>query len=347
MLRDLGSRDFEFIQTISEVRRRLVALSGANEANFSAILMQGSGTFGIESVIGSTIPPDGKLLVLVNGAYGRRIAQIAAALRVEHTILNFPEDQTPTPTAVDTALSADPAITDVAVIHCETTTGIINPVQEIGEVVKKYNCCYIVDAMSSFGAVPLEIEASHVDFLISSANKCIEGVPGFSFVIARRSTLTASRGYARSLSLDLFAQWEGLENNGQFRFTPPTHAILAFQRALLELDAEGGIAARAARYKANYETCLGGMQALGFTTYLGPQNRGYIITSFLYPEHERFDFPRLYELLNQKGFVIYPGKLSRVDCFRIGHVGRIDPDDVRGLLKAIQEALDEMGISLL
>jgi 2-aminoethylphosphonate-pyruvate transaminase len=346
MLRDLGSRDFEFIQTVGEVRRRLVALSGASEANFTTILMQGSGTFGIESVIGSTIPPDGKLLVLVNGAYGRRIAQIAATLKIEHTLLNFLEDQTPTPAAVEAALSADPAITDVAVIHCETTTGIINPVQAIGEVVKKYNCCYIVDAMSSFGAVPLEVEAANIDFLISSANKCIEGVPGFSFVIARRFTLAASRGNARSLSLDLFAQWEGLENNGQFRFTPPTHAILAFHQALLELDAEGGIAGRAARYKYNYETCLDGMQALGFKTYLGPKNRGYIITSFLYPEHERFDFHRFYELLNGKGFVIYPGKLSRVDCFRIGHVGHIGPEDVRGLLQAVQETLDEMDISL-
>ena len=347
MLRDLGSRDFEFIQAVRDVRRRLVALSGAGDSNYSAILMQGSGTFGIESVIGSTIPPDGKLLVLVNGAYGRRIAQIAAMLKIEHTVLSFPENEIPSSAMVDATLAADPNITDVAIIHCETTTGIINPVEEIGEVVKKYDCCYIVDAMSSFGAVPLNIETANIDFLVSSANKCIEGVPGFSFIIARRFTLAASRGYARSVSLDLFAQWEGLENNGQFRFTPPTHAILAYRQALLELDSEGGIAGRAARYRENYETCLDGMQALGFETYLDPQNRGYIITSFLYPEHERFDFPKFYELLNEKGFVIYPGKLGKVDCFRVGHVGRIYPADVRGLLQAVRETLDEMGISLL
>jgi len=200
--------------------------------------------------------------------------------------------------------------------------------------------------MSSFGAVPLDIVAANIDFLVSSANKCIEGVPGFSFVIARRLTLAASRGFARSLSLDLFAQWEGLESNGQFRFTPPTHAILAYYQALLELESEGGIAGRAERYHSNYETCLEGMQALGFKTYLDPKNRGYIITSFLYPENERFDFLEFYELLNQKGFVIYPGKLSKVDCFRIGHVGRIFPDDVRGLLQAVRESLVELGISL-
>jgi len=346
MLRDLGSRDFEFMQAVSDVRSRLVALSGGSDSDYTAILMQGSGTFGIESVIGSTIPPDGKLLVLVNGAYGRRIAQIAAMLKIDHTVLNFPENEIVTSAAVEAALAADPNITDVAVIHCETTTGIMNPVQEIGEVVKKFDCCYLVDAMSSFGAVPLDIVAANIDFLVSSANKCIEGVPGFSFVIARRLTLAASRGFARSLSLDLFAQWEGLESNGQFRFTPPTHAILAYYQALLELEAEGGIAGRAERYYSNYETCLEGMQALGFKTYLDPKNRGYIITSFLYPENERFDFLEFYELLNQKGFVIYPGKLSKVDCFRIGHVGRIFPDDVRGLLQAVRESLVELGISL-
>ncbi len=344
MLRDLGSRDSEFMQTVKDVRRRLVALSGASESNYSSILMQGSGTFGIESVIGSTIPPNGKLLVLVNGAYGRRIAQIASILKIDHTVLSFPENEITTPAAVDLALAADPNITDVAVIHCETTTGIINPVLEIGEVVKKFDYCYIVDAMSSFGAVPLDIEAANIDFLVSSANKCIEGIPGFSFVIARRLTLAASRGYARSLSLDLFAQWEGLETNSQFRFTPPTHAILAFYQALLELEAEGGIVSRAARYRSNYQTCLAGMIALGFKPYLGPQNRGYIITSFLYPEHDGFDFTKFYEKLNQKGFVIYPGKLSKVDCFRIGHVGQIHPDDVRGLLQAVDETLDELGI---
>ncbi len=347
MLRDLGSRDFEFMQTVKDVRSRLVALSGGSESNYSTILMQGSGTFGIESVIGSTIPPDGKLLVLVNGAYGRRIAQIAAVLKIKHSVLNFAENEIISAAAVDAALNADPNLTDVAVIHCETTTGIINPVVEIGQAVKKFDCCYIVDAMSSFGAVPLNIEAANIDFLVSSANKCIEGVPGFSFVIARRSTLVASRGYARSLSLDLFAQWEGLENNGQFRFTPPTHALLAYHQALLELDAEGGINGRAVRYRANYDTCLEGMQALGFKTYLGPENRGYIITSFLYPQHEHFNFVKFYELLNEKGFVIYPGKLSKVDCFRIGHVGRIYPEDVRDLLDAVRETMAEMGISLL
>ena len=346
MLRDLGSRDSEFIHAVREVRRRLVALSGASESDYTAIIVQGSGTFGVESVIGSTIPPNGKLLVVINGAYGRRIASIAAVLKIDYSELIFAENEIPTPEAVRAALAADPQITDVAVIHCETTTGIINPVEAIGAVVKEFDCCYIVDAMSSFGAVALDMKASNIDFLVSSANKCIEGVPGFSFVIARRLTLAASRGYARSLSLDLLAQWEGLEETGQFRFTPPTHAILAYYQALQELEAEGGIDARGARYRSNYETCLAGMQQLGFKPYLDPQNRGYIITSFHYPEHPNFNFKKFYENLSEKGYVIYPGKLSKVDCFRIGHVGRIGPADVNGLLAAIRSALVEMQITL-
>ncbi len=346
MLRDLGSRDFEFIETVKDIRRRLVALSEGDDTDYTAIIVQGSGTFGIEAVLGSTIPTNGKLLVVVNGAYGQRIVQLASVLKIDHVALIIYEDTIPTAAAVQAALDNDPTITDVAIIHCETTTGIINPVSEIGEVVKQHNCHYIVDAMSSFGAVPLDVAGANIDYLISSANKCIEGVPGFSFVIARRSSLEASKGRARSLSLDLFAQWEGLEKDGQFRYTPPTHALLAYHQALLELDAEGGVVARAARYRANYETCLAGMEALGFQPYLGPQNRGYIITSFRYPNHPNFNFPRFYALLNEMGFVIYPGKLSHADCFRIGHVGRIDSTDVRALMAAVAETLIEMGVGI-
>jgi 2-aminoethylphosphonate-pyruvate transaminase len=346
MLRDLGSRDFEFIGIVEEIRRRLVALAEAEETEYTAVIVQGSGTFGIESVIGSVIPPDGKLLVIVNGAYGRRIVKIASVLKINVDVLNYPEDCIPELAEIEAKLAGDEKITHVAVVHCETTTGIFNPVSQIGAVVKKFDRKYIVDAMSSFGAVPLNVADAAVDFLVSSANKCIEGVPGFSFVIARRSTLQATRGFARSLSLDLYAQWEELGTSGQFRFTPPTHALLAFHQALKEIEQEGGVAGRAARYQANYEATLTGMLELGFEPYLAPKNRGYIITSFLYPTHANFDFRIFYELLNEKGFVIYPGKLSTVDCFRIGHVGRIDSTDVRALLAAIAETLTEMGVSL-
>ncbi len=346
MLRDVGSRDSEFIGIVKDIRRRLVALGGLSEEEYTAVIVQGSGTFSVEAVISSTVPPDGKVLVVVNGAYGRRIVQIASVLRIPTVVLGYPEDRKPVVSDIESALGADPDITHVAVVHCETTSGLINPVREIGDIVKSAGRVYFIDAMSSFGAVPLDVSGCAIDYLVSSANKCIEGVPGFGFVLARRATLQATEGYARSLSLDLLAQWKGLEADGQFRFTPPTHALLAFHQALLELEAEGGVEGRAARYRANYEALVAGMRALGFNEFLPPDLQGYIITSFRYPPHSNFKFTEFYERLNHKGYVIYPGKVSNADCFRIGHVGRLTPNDMRDLLAAIRGTLDEMEIQL-
>lgn len=346
MLRDLGSRDFEFIELVEGIRRRLLKLGGVADGRYEAIIMQGSGTFGLEAVISSTVPPDGKLLVVINGAYGRRIAQIAEVLQIEITRLDYPEDRYPDPREIEATLIADDAIAHVAVVHCETTTGIINPVEEIGAIVSKSGRRYFVDAMSSFGAVPLNLAEAEIDYLVASANKCIEGVPGFSFALARREALLETEGYARSLSFDLLAQWKGLEANGQFRFTPPTHALLAFHQALVELEQEGGVEARAARYRANYETLVAGMRAMGFQEYLDPEDQGYIITSFRYPLHPNFSFDTFYTRLNEKGYVIYPGKVSEADCFRIGSIGRIFPSDVRDLLAAIRDTLVEMHVDV-
>ncbi|MCA9188211.1 MAG: 2-aminoethylphosphonate--pyruvate transaminase [Pirellulaceae bacterium] len=347
MLRDLGSRDVEFIAIVRAIRSSLLEIAGVSTMDgYEAILMQGSGTFGIESVLSSTIPRDGKLLVIANGAYGERIAKMAAVLQIPHTVLRCAEDTVPAPDEVRDQLGNDPQITDVAVVHCETTTGIINPVTEIGFIAGGMGKRVIVDSMSGFGAIPLDLRAASVDYLISSANKCLEGVPGFSFVVCRRTSLEASDGNARSLSLDLLAQWRGLETNGQFRFTPPTHAILAFHQALVELAQEGGIAARAQRYQQNYRCLVDGMAKLGFEEYLPRDLQGYIITSFRYPEHPQFDFEQFYSLLNERGFVIYPGKVSNADCFRIGNIGRLFPSDVRALLGAIADSIAEMGVTL-
>lgn len=345
MLRDLGSRDAEFIKIIRDIRWRLVELGGGSE-QYTAILMQGSGTFGVESVLSSVISPDGKLLVLVNGAYGERMCKIAHLHGIPWQALTCAENTLVDPGALDSALNADPAITHVAVVHCETTTGILNPIEAYGEIVQKHNRVYIVDAMSSFGAYPMDLEACGIDYLVSSANKCLEGVPGFSFALARKSALQAARGFARSLSLDLLAQWEGLERDGQFRFTPPTHALLAFHQALRELEWEGGILSRGERYRLNYEITLESMQAIGFRPYLEESHRSYIITSFHYPDHPNFSFPVFYERLSARGHVIYPGKLSQADCFRIGHIGRLNAADTRALLSAIAETLAEMGVEL-
>jgi 2-aminoethylphosphonate-pyruvate transaminase len=344
MLRDLGSRDFEFMAIVRQIRQKLVELGGAGCDEYTTVPMQGSGTFGLEAVVSSTVPPDGKLMVIINGAYGKRIAKIASILKIQTVRLDCPENQKPDARQVEAALKADRKITNVAIVHCETTTGIVNPIEQIGAVVHRAGAKYFVDAMSSFGAIPVNLPRCHIDYLVSSANKCIEGVPGFSFVIARLSSLKHSAGYARSLSLDLLDQYNALEKTGQFRFTPPTHSLVAFRQALAELEAEGGVEGRAARYRENYETLIAGMQQMGFEEYLRPEDRGYIITSFRYPKDPNFDFERFYEKLNERNYVIYPGKVSDADCFRIGSIGRIFPSDIRDLLAAIRETIAEMDV---
>jgi 2-aminoethylphosphonate-pyruvate transaminase len=336
MLHDAGSRDRDFLRVVREIRERLLAIGGAAGADYECVLMQGSGTFAVESVISSAIGKNGRLLVLINGAYGRRIAQIARIHGIETEILEWPENRRVDTATVRTRLEQAPTISHVAVVHCETTTGILNPIEEIGEAVAGAGAVYIIDAMSSFGAIPIDLAAARAGFLISSANKCIEGVPGFAFVLARSALLLAAKGQARTLTLDLHAQWAGRENDGQFRFTPPTHALLAFRQALEELEAEGGVAGRAARCRRNHEALERGMAELGYVPYLAPQDQSYIITTYRYPETPDFNFEHFYTALSESGFVIYPGKLSQEPCFRIGTIGRLDVEDIERLLEAIR-----------
>ena len=346
MLRDLGSRDSEFIGLVKDIRHKLVELGQADTDEYTTVLMQGSGTFGLEAVVSSTVPPDGKLLVIINGAYGKRLVKIASILKIDTVTLEYPENTTPNLREIENTLKTDKDITNVSVVHCETTTGIINPIREIGEFVVKSGAKYFVDAMSSFGAVPVNLAECNIDYLVSSANKCIEGMPGFSLVLCKLSSLKETVGYARSLSFDLLSQYQGLEKNGQFRFTPPTHALAAFRQALAELEAEGGVPGRAERYRKNYETLIAGMRQMGFREYIKPEDQGYIITSFLYPDDPNFSFAEFYESLNQKDYVIYPGKVSDADCFRIGNIGRIFEADIKALLAAIRETIAEMGVKL-
>jgi len=348
MLRDLGSRDFEFMTAIKELRHELLSIGGVSQSGgWEAVPLQGSGTYAIEAVLTCAIPPDGgKWLLLVNGAYGERMAKICTRYRIAHTVLKFGEDTPVDVAQTDAAIRADPGITAVAVVHCETTTGIMNPMEAIGSVVKKHGKAFFIDSMSAFGGVEFKLESSGADFLVSSANKCIEGVPGFSFALCRRDALLATKGWSRTLVLDLVDQWEGLEKSGQFRFTPPTHAILAFRQALHELAEEGGVAGRAARYRCNYEVILHGMRELGFKEYLKPEVQGHIITCFRYPTDLNFHFETFYSKINDKGHVIYPGKLSNADCFRIGNIGRLFENDMKALLAAIKETLAEMGVKL-
>lgn len=346
MLRDLGSRDNEFIEIVRDIRRRLLMLGGVDESAWAAIPMQGSGTFSLEAVLASTVRPNGRVLVAVNGAYGRRLVQIGATLGIAMETVSFSEDEPVDPARIAQAVDEFPDITHVAVCHCETTSGILNPVEEIGAVMRERGKRFFVDAMSSFGAISLNLDTAHIDYLVSSSNKCIEGVPGFAFALARRSALEETEGWARSVSFDLLAQWRGLESSGQFRFTPPTHALLAFHQALNELDKEGGVEGRARRYAENHRILVHGMAALGFRTYLAPELQSYIITSFHYPDHTNFDFMRFYEALSDHGFVIYPGKVGDADCFRMGSIGRLHAEDIHALLDAVAEVLRQLNIEL-
>ena len=339
LLRDWCTWDDDYNQgVVQDIRRRLTALAARDPGAFTAVLMQGSGSFGVEATLGTAVPRNGKLLVLANGAYGLRMARFMETMGRNCRLLRFDETAAPDVTILRAALEEDPAITHVAMVHCETTTGILNPIAELAACAKAHGKTVIVDAMSSFGGIPLDMEELGIDYLISSANKCIQGVPGFSFVIARRSLLEGCAGNAHSHSLDLYDQWRTMDPTGKWRFTSPTHVVRAFQQALLELEAEGGVPARYERYRENQRRLVRGMDSLGFRPLLPQALQSPVITSFRYPGPE-FSFPDFYRQMKEKGFVLYPGKISQADTFRIGNIGEVYPMDIDRLLTAIKEIL--------
>lgn len=336
MMQDFCTWDDDYnVDIVQKIRRELTALASSSDI-YTATLMQGSGTASVEAAIGSLIPNTGKLLVINNGAYGARIAEIAQYLNIPATVLAFTETQRPDLAVIEQTLIEDKSITHVAVVHCETTTGMLNPVAEIAAVAKRFDKITLLDAMSSFGGIPFDLEEWQFDIMISSSNKCIQGVPGFGFVIAKRELMVGSKGIARSLSLDLVSQWETMEtSNGKWRFTSPTHVVRAFSAALDELNAEGGISARYARYARNQRLLVQGMRELGFETLLNDDLHSPIITSFYSPKASSYQFKTFYDALKREGFVIYPGKVSNADCFRIGNIGEVYQADIERLLSAI------------
>jgi len=302
--------------------------------------MQGSGTASVEAVLGSAITPDKKVLIINNGAYGKRMVEICQILQLSYHVLNYLEEIQPDIAEITSTLVADSSITHLAMVHCETTTGMLNPIDDVAHICQQQNITFILDAMSSFGGIEFDIGKLDIGFMISSANKCIQGVPGFGFVVAKRQLLTACKGQAKSLSLDLYDQWHTMETaNGKWRFTSPTHVVRAFYQALKELEDEKGISARAKRYAKNQTLLVRGMRELGFKTLLSDELQSPIITSFLSPEHSDYDFKKFYYQLKTLGFVIYPGKVSNADCFRIGNIGEIYTDDIVQLLKAVKQAI--------
>ncbi|WP_421310629.1 2-aminoethylphosphonate--pyruvate transaminase [Aeromonas veronii] len=342
MLQDSCTWDADYnLGVVEPIRRELVRLATGPEyqSDYSAVLLQGSGSYVVESVLGSAIGVDECLLIINNGAYGARMGEMARCLGLRHHELDCGETTRPEPDAIEAMLARHPEITHLAMVHCETTTGMLNPLEEVAALCQRRGIRLIVDAMSSFGGIPIDMGRLGIEFLISSANKCIQGVPGFGFVIARRAALTACAGRARSVSLDLHAQWQTMEQQGgKWRFTSPTHTVLAFAQALRELDEEGGIEARHQRYGENQRTLVAGMAALGFAPLLPEQWQSPIITAFYSPAHPDYRFADFYQRLKAQGFVIYPGKVSQADCFRIGNIGDVTPERVRDLLAAMASA---------
>ena len=335
MLVDRCTWDDDYKAVTQKIRRQLLQLGHVSEDDYTAVLMQGSGTFGVESVLSSVVGGQDKVLICSNGAYGKRMTDICTHSRIP--FVHYAQDYDKVPDAAHMAqlLAQDSSITHVAMVHSETTSGILNDIQSVGKVVRDAGRTFIVDAMSSFGGVDIPVSDWGIDFLVSSANKCIQGVPGFSFILCRRDKLLSSEGKARSLSLDLLDQWKGMEKDGKWRFTSPTHVVLAFSKALDELEAEGGIPARHRRYAENNRLLIEKMRAMGFAPYIDGSRQGPIITTFFYPAGVPFQFSEFYTYIKERGYVLYPGKLTDADTFRVGNIGEIYPEDIEKLASII------------
>ena len=344
MLHDYGSRDSYFIDLNQRMLTRLVEIVNG-QGTHVAVPLQGSGTFVVEAMVGNFVPEDGKLLICVNGSYGHRIARICDYYTREHRILESAEDVPVDTDKLDQTLRTDPSITHVAVVYCETTSGILNPLEKIARIVEEHGRGLLVDAMSAFGALPVDSRTLKFDAVVASSNKCLEGVPGMGFCIARKEALQQSKGNSPSLSLDLYDQWVSMNITKQWRFTPPTHVLLAFDQALSEFDEEGGVQGRGDRYRNNCDILINGMREMGFKTLLPDDLQAPIIITFGMPEHDKFNFNDFYDRLREQGYVIYPGKLTVAESFRIGCIGRLGENEIRGALTAIRNTLDDFGIS--
>jgi 2-aminoethylphosphonate-pyruvate transaminase len=345
MVHDWGSRDAAFLKINQTVLERLPEVINGKE-DFVTVPMQGSGTFAVEAMLTTFVPPQGKVLVLINGAYGHRAKRILDIARRGTLVHETAEDTPPDLDTVDQILQTNPEITHVFAVHCETTSGIRNPIEEIARLVARHNRCLLIDAMSAFGALPLDAHTTPFDAVAASSNKCIEGIPGLGFVLCRRAALAETKGNATTLVLDLHDQWQGFEKTGQYRFTPPIHVIVSFHQALEEFWAEGGARGRGQRYAENGRVLIDGMRELGFETLLPEALQAPIIITFHMPTDPAFVFQRFYDGLKDRGFVIYPGKLTVANSFRIGCIGRLYPKDMRAALDAVREVLTELGVSL-
>jgi 2-aminoethylphosphonate-pyruvate transaminase len=342
-LHDYGSRDSHFIAVNRRIRENLVNIVHG-QGSHVCIPLQGSGTFVVEAMLGSFVPKDGKVLVLVNGAYGTRMVKICRVMGREVEVQETPEDVPNDPETLDQALAGDPGITHVAAVLCETTSGILNPIAELARITARHGRAFLIDAMSAFGAVPLDAREVPFDAVVASSNKCLEATPGVGFCLARSEALAKTEGNAHSLSLDLYDQYVFMEGSGQWRFTPPVQTLLSFDRALQDHAAEGGVAGRGSRYRHNCQILVDGMRRLGFQTLLPAELQAPVIVTFHMPADPHFRFEDFYDGLRRRGYVIYPGKLTVAESFRIGCIGRLGEEQMRGALAAVEDLLSDMAV---
>ena len=341
MLRDWGSWDVDFNSITGRVRERLLEIvhgSGTHEC----VPMQGSGTFSVEAAVGTLVPRAGHVLVSQNGAYCQRIARICRVLGRKLTTIDYAENTQVAAAGIERALRADPSITHVALVHCETSTGILNPLEEVAQVVSRHGRGLIVDAMSSFGALEIDARTTPFDALVAASGKCLEGPPGMGFVIARREALERCEENCHSLSLDLYDQWVYMKKTTQWRYTPPTHVVAAFDAAIAQYLEEGGLAARGARYARNCRTLIEGMSRLGLKSFLPAAIQAPIIVTFFAPESPRYVFKDFYDAVKAHGYILYPGKLTTVETFRVGCMGQLGERGIAGAVEAVAKVLAEM-----
>ncbi|WP_207302897.1 2-aminoethylphosphonate--pyruvate transaminase [Bacilliculturomica massiliensis] len=348
MLADHCTWDEEYKAITRGIMDRIAGIS-ANTEEYAAVLLQGSGSYAVEAMIQSFCRDGEKLLIVENGEYGKRMARQAGMAGKTFEILEFDMCHAIDPAAVEQRLDDDPEIRTVMFVHSETTSGVINPVEKLARLAKSRGKTVLVDAMSSFGAYEIDMKAWGIDGLASSANKCLEGLPGLAFVIARRELIENAKGNSRSHCLDLYDQYQGLyPGGGKFRFTSPTNVVLALEQALREYDAEGGQEARKARYMENHRALVRGMEALGIRSIVPRGWQSCIITTFDLKVRDPktgaempLDFDSMYQWLKARGFVIYPGKLTDQPTFRIGTIGDIYSRDIRELCRALGEYIRE------
>jgi 2-aminoethylphosphonate-pyruvate transaminase len=341
MLRDWGSWDADFNSITGRIRERLLQIvhgTGSHEC----VPMQGSGTFSVEAALGTLVPRTGHVLIPLNGAYCQRIARTCKYLGRKATTIDYAENAQVSAADVERALAGDPSITHVALVHCETSTGILNPLQEVAQVVARHGRGLIVDAMSSFGALEIDARTTPFDAVVAASGKCLEGPPGMGFVVVRRAALERSEGNCHSLSLDLYDQWTYMQKTTQWRYTPPTHVVAAFDSAIAQYLEEGGLAARGARYARNCRTLIDGMSGLGLKSFLPAAIQAPIIVTFFAPDSPRYVFRDFYDAVKARGYILYPGKLTTVETFRVGCMGQLGERGIAGAVEAVGEVLAEM-----